>query len=323
MLASRLQPRRTANKIMVVERNPVHQTPEYMRRRLRVELKQARQAAGFTQKDVAKALEWSPSKIIRIEAGEVAVTPTDLRVLLDHYGVRDKRRIDDLIVLARASRKQPWNDYRDVYTPQSLTLFGYEPSASIIREFEPLVVPGLLQTEEYARAILVDTYGKDKETLDRVVEARLERQELLDRNPPPEMFFILDEAVIRRAVGGIGVMRRQLNQLGALGSRPNISIQIVPFTVGAHFGLRGPFTILEFPDPNDDDLLYLENTGGEVTTREDPKLTADYLQAFWDLEAQATDRRDLGAVLKEASDRFPEQASQDTGAGAADSTASG
>lgn len=128
--------------------------PTIHRRRLRSELRKAREAAGMTQRDVAAAMDWSQSKLIRIETGAVNISTNDLRALLGHYGI-ERARTENLVEVARASRDQPrWNVYKDVAEPEYIAFLGYESSASIIRNFEPLLIPGLLQTEEYAREIL-------------------------------------------------------------------------------------------------------------------------------------------------------------------------
>jgi transcriptional regulator with XRE-family HTH domain len=279
--------------------------PTVLRRRLRVELKRARTEAKLTQREVADALDWSPSKIIRIENGSVSISTTDLHALLAHYGVHDKRVVEELVGMARGSKKQQaWHQYRDVYEPAAIQYFVYEGAASIIRDFGTLLVPGLLQTEEYARAVLKDVYQVEAAKIDRMVEARLTRQELFERDDPPAVFFILDEAAIRRAVGGASVMRRQLEHLMALGSRPKVTIQIVPFAFGAHTGMRGPFVYLEFPDPDDDDVLYLEDTLGDQVFRDEPEVTGDYLRAFWDLENIASAKADLGGYVQHAIDKL-------------------
>ena len=222
--------------------------PVTMRRKLRVELKRLRTARELTQRHVAERLDWSQSKVIRIENGSVAVGVTDLEALLRLYGVDDQETIDSMIEMARGSKRLPFTDYKDVLPPETLRFFAYESSASIIRQVQPLLIPGLLQTEEYARALL-SSWGNEKTRIDQIWAARLERQELLDRADPPEMFFILDEAAVQRPVGGEGVMRHQRARLLELAARPRITIQVVPFEVGAHAGLRGPFVYLEFPEP--------------------------------------------------------------------------
>jgi transcriptional regulator with XRE-family HTH domain len=233
------------------------------RRRLRTELRKARQDAGLTQEQVAVAMDWSLSKVIRIEAGSVGISTNDLKALLRHYQLDDPELTSELVALARAARERSWwSVYRDFAPPGLLQLIGYEAASFIIRNFETLLVPGLLQTEDYARAVVQPLEdGATAERVNTSVEIRMRRQEQLDRDDPPLLFFILDEAVVRRLIGGKDVMRRQIRHLIEMAARPNVTIEIVPFSAGTHPGLRGPFVIVEFRDPGDDDVLYLEARG--------------------------------------------------------------
>lgn len=228
------------------------------------------------------ALDWSPSKIIRIEAGSVRISTTDLKALLGLYGIDDQQHVDRLVALGRVARERGWwSDYPALATGKSrelLQLIEYESAAAITRNFEPLVVPGLLQTEEYARAMIPE--HAPAERVEALVEIRMKRQELLDRPDGPLLFFILDEAVVHRLVGGKDAMRRQVLRLVELGRRPRVTIEVVPFSAGAHPGLRGPFVVVEFPGPEDDDVLYLENTGGDLISREESDQVLPYLETF-------------------------------------------
>jgi transcriptional regulator with XRE-family HTH domain len=259
--------------------------PGVQRRRLRAELRKARQQAELTQEQVASAMDWSLSKVIRIEAGSVGISTNDLKALLRLYKIFDEEQTAGLVALARAGRERSWQSaYRDVVSPRLLQLIEYEDAASIIRSFEPLLVPGLLQTEEYARAVLGQFAAPTTaERIDAQVEARMRRQELVDRDDPPLMFFVLDEAVTRRMVGGAAVMRRQVRKLVELAGRPHITIEIVPFGAGVHPGLQGPSVIYEFPDPPDDDVLFLENPLGDVINRDSPEEVLRYRVAFEEL----------------------------------------
>jgi transcriptional regulator with XRE-family HTH domain len=291
-----------------------------LRRRLRVELRRARTKAGLTQKDVAQALDWSPSKVIRIESGQVAISTTDLKALLTEYGVSDGETVADLVDLARNSKKQPWSQYKDVLSADDQAYFGYESSAQIIRQFEPLLVPGLLQTEDYTRALLNEAFDYPQKKIDRLVEARKERQELLTRDDAPETFCIIDEAVVRRLVGGAEVMREQLQQLLVLNEMPHVTLQVVPFEKGAYQGLQGPFVLLEYgesvepvptegeqepieaePDglETDNFVLYLESRAS-LALRDQPALTGEYLERFLDLEKRAASPELSVELLKEA-----------------------
>ncbi len=281
----------------------VDEAPEVMRRRLRLALRQAREEVGLTQKETAANLYWSVSKIIRIEQGVVPVAPTDVRALLALYAVTDKEKVDSLVDLALGSKKQPWDDYKGVYSPAALTLFGNESAARIISKYEPTYVPGLLQTPEYARTLLRGL-GYSSSDVELMVTARIERQELLELDTRPKLDYIIGEGAISTEVGGPDIMLRQFERLKELGARDGISIHILPFSAGAHRRMADAFTILEFGDELDD-LLYLENAGRETTTRDDQNLIAEYRSDFLDLEALSSKSGDLGRVLDDiASLRF-------------------
>lgn len=266
--------------------------PAALRRRLIVELKRLRGEANLTQRQVATSLDWSPSKIIRIEQGLVGISVTDLRALLGHYGVSDEQALAEYADMARESKRQPFTDYRDVFPADTIRFFGYEATASIIRQVELTVLPGLLQTEEYARAVLV-AQGVEGGRADKLVESRRERQELFERPNPPEIFVVLDEGVLQRAIGGPTVMRRQLDRLAEAAARPGLTIQVLPFALGAHAALAGSFTYLEFPTEDDPDVLYLENPLGDALFHDEPQITSRYRERFWTLEDQATTRTEF------------------------------
>jgi transcriptional regulator with XRE-family HTH domain len=283
--------------------------PTVHRRRLRSELRRAREAAGFSQRDVAKAMDWSLSKLLRIETGSVTITTNDLKVLLAHYGITDPTRVEGLLDLARSSRERSWwSVYREVASPEYLAYLGFESSASLIRNFEPLIVPGLLQTDEYAREVITAVEGPDPARVDALVDLRVRRQELLTRPEPPGLHFILDEAVVRRVVGGPDLMRGQLRHLKELAARPNITVRIVPFSAGLYPRLRVPFVILEFPDPDDEDLLIIENPAGSMIIREsspdDAPAPVDYLEVFFKMELLAPGQDTIG-FLDDAIARLP------------------
>jgi transcriptional regulator with XRE-family HTH domain len=276
---------------------PASNDPAVQRRRLRVELRAMRKETGKTQRDVAQAMDWSLSKMIRIENGEVGISPNDLRALLTYYGIVDPERVEPLVILARSSHGFSWSDLRDVYSPADLTYFGFESAASLIRSFELTLVTGLLQTEEYGRAVLRDTYRGSSDVVERRWLARQRRQELHELDTPPTMFFVLDEAVIRRRVGGSTVMRRQLERLKEWSARPHVSLQVLPFEAGAHPALTGPFVLLEFDDPHDDDVLYQEHATGGSTTRDNPNVTGSHVELFFHLEASALSPGDTVAMI--------------------------
>lgn len=283
--------------------------PELQRRRLRSELRQARLDASLTQQQVATEMDWSTSKLIRIENGEVSISRNDLRALLALYGIRDRKRVDELIDVARVARERSWAEFSDVHSPAWLRYLGFESSAWLIRTFQPLLVPGLLQTEEYSAAVQATNPDASAERTARRWDVRARRQQLHERDSPPKMFFILGEAVVRQQVGGIRVMRRQLRELRAYNDLDHVTIRVLPFTGGAHFGLNGPFILLEFLSATDDPLLYLENAV-ELSTRDDPRLTSQYLQDFFDLERLALSWEDTNAFLDEVIAEMTEQDAQ-------------
>jgi transcriptional regulator with XRE-family HTH domain len=228
-------------------------------------LKRLRQASGQQQKKVSDALEWSVSKLIRIENGSVRISRTDLEALLRYYNVTDQGQVDELIAWARETRIPGWWDRFKIQDKAFELYTGYESGATSIRMAQGLLVPGILQTEDYAR-FMTKTYAPP-EQVDSVVLLRLERQkEVFAR--APEQYHILDEAVLRRRVGD--VMPDQLQRLVELAKQPKMTIRVIPFQAGPHFGLRGPFVLLGFDVPLDS-ILYLESArrGDLMVSEED------------------------------------------------------
>lgn len=282
------------------------QDPTVQRRRLRIELRKARDAAKLKQADVARAMDWSPSKLIRIERGDVGISTNDLRALLNHYEIKDEVRINDLLELARSSRGTSFYDqYIDLLKPGFKEYLAYESSASVIRQYDPIRIPGLLQTEEYAKALFSGLGTKGPEASDRGWIIRRHRQEVVhERDSPPDMVFVLDEAALRRHIGGSHVMRRQLERLREFAKEPNITIQVLPFTSGAHPGMAGNFILLEFTDPNLDDLVHLESID-TITIRDDADRIARYIDEFETLQKLALSPEGsadfLGTLINEMS----------------------
>jgi transcriptional regulator with XRE-family HTH domain len=283
---------------------PTNPDPAVQRRRLVVALRQLRMDKHLTQMQVATKLEWSHSKIVRIENGDVGVSATDLRALAQLYGIEDEGRVEELLSMARQSRQQRYAAYTDLLPKEYIRYLGYEVSASILRQYEPILVPGLLQTEEYMFAMAKAFRPEEPEDLtNRRVAARTERQDLLAREVYPEMYFILDEAVLRRNVGAEAhndtLMRRQLEYLKEMSARPRINILVIRFAAGAHPGMRGPFVLLDFPDPNDDSVLYIENVRGDITIRDDAEEITTYTERFYSLEKIATAPQEFSLVADE------------------------
>jgi hypothetical protein len=214
----------------------------------------------MTCEDVAEHLECSTSKISRIETGRVRVSPRDVRDMLDLYRVPEPQR-DSLVQLARESRQKGWwHAYSDTIEPRFATYIGLESAASEIRIYEVTLIPGLLQTEDYARAVIAaGAVEGSPEAVERNVAFRMARQPALTSEDPPQLWAVLDEAALRRQVGGPGLMRLQLDHLLDLGGLPNVAIQVLPFGAGAHPAMGRPFVILAFPERADPDVVYLED----------------------------------------------------------------
>jgi hypothetical protein len=272
--------------------------PAVAKRRLKTELRSARNLLKRTQNDVAQAMDWSTAKLIRIEGG-ARITQNDLKVLLDYYGIRDSGRVETMLALARVARaEEPWSELQDLTPAGTRRYLSYEAWASIIRVYQPLLVPGLLQTEEYAFAVLRYTYELSADEVSRVWEVRQRRQQLHERPNPPELFGIIDEAVIRRPIGGPRVMRRQLVRLKEYAGEAHITLQVMPFAEGAHPGLNSRFAYLEFADPHDDDVLFLEEP--DQIVRDDAEQTGKYLERFFELQTIAASPEQTVALLDKA-----------------------
>jgi transcriptional regulator with XRE-family HTH domain len=257
------------------------------RRRLRTELRNARLDRGMTQEQVATAMEWSLSKMIRIEGAQSGISTNDLKALLPLYGITDEQRVEALVELARAARARPWwHAYRGTVPESLLQLIEFESAASVIRQCETVFIPGILQTEEYARAVLENYYSDDPDRpeagrIAEMTDLRTRRHELLDRDDLPTLFFRLDEAVIRRLVGSAPLMRRQLRSLIDLAGKPNVTIEIMPFSAGLHAGLKGPFEIVEFVPgaAAEDVVVFLESPRGDIIS-DKLEETAEYRESF-------------------------------------------
>ncbi|MEU7865606.1 helix-turn-helix transcriptional regulator [Dactylosporangium sp. NPDC049140] len=257
-------------------------SPTLRRRQLGMELRRLREAAHVTIDHVAERLECSGSKISRIETGQTGVTPRDVRDMLDIYGV-DPEYADQLLKIAREARQKGWWQlYGDVLTSAYV---GLEAAADHIRSYEALVVPGLLQTEEYAQAMIhaarPDIGATD---VDKRVRVRMGRQSLLTQDDPIDLWVVLDEAVLRRPVGGRAVMRRQLEHLSLAASWPNVTLQVLPFSAGSHAGMDGAFTMLLYDESAGQNFVFASNAAGGLFLEKDDELQRygfifDYLRA--------------------------------------------
>lgn len=252
-------------------------------RRLARMLRRLREDAGFTIDEVAAQLELSPSTLSRIETAQVRVRTNDLRRLLEIYKVTSAQG-EQLLQLARERRQQPWwNKYKDL---PAVALPSLERGTESILQYSLQLVPGLLQTEAYTREVLKAIPSDVGLDIERRVEFRMKRQELLTDDQAPRFWVVLDEAVLQRPVGGQQVMDEQLQRLIDAAARPNVTIQVLPFNVGVHAGMDGEFTILSYADPADPDVVYLETSAGQ-SFDESTDVTRRYNSIFDDLRAAA------------------------------------
>lgn len=281
------------------------QSPTLRRRRLSAELCRLREQAGLTQTEVTKRLEWSQGKLARMERGEwLRPDPHDIRLLLDQYDVTDERQREQLITWAREGRQRGWwHPYRDMLSATFSTYIGLEAEATSLYTFQLIVVPGLLQTADYARGLI--SRGPEEiseEEVERKAEVRTARQELITRTDDPlRLWAVMDEAAMRRPVTGPQTMREQMRHLLELARLPKVTLQVIPFSSGAHPGTAGAFSLLEFSHPDDPQAAYVETVGGELFVENHEEVNA-YQLAFRRLTAFAADpARTLDLIAQIAS----------------------
>jgi transcriptional regulator with XRE-family HTH domain len=276
-------------------------SPTVRRRRLAAELRRLRDRAQLTIEDVAEKLACSSSKISRIETGNVGVSPKDARELLGLYGVPGDE-IEALVQLAKEARKRGWwYAYNEVFTG---SFVGLESEAASLRAFQALLVPGQLQTEDYMRNVIraarPDAPPSDVE---KRVKARLARQQLLTGADPPQYWAVIDEAVLCRTVGSEKAMQTQLKRLVNRAMLPHVTIQVVPFSAGAHAGMEGAFLVLSFPERTDPDVVYVDNTTSGIYL-EEPAEILRYTLMFDHLRAAALSPDETLARITDAVSRY-------------------
>ena len=240
--------------------------PTVRRRRLGSELRRLREDTSLKLQEVAYRLVVAASPRPRIETGKAPTKSVYLTAMLEMYGVTDPAQRQVLVDMAREGHRKGWWSVYDDVLPTGFGIYvGLEAEAAGLRSFEGEAVMGLFQTPDYARAILREVQVRDTdEQVERLVDLRMKRQEVLERNPPLDVWMILDEAVVRRTIGGPEVMADQLARLVEESKKPNVTLQILPFASGSHAGLRGPFSILEFPERADADVAYVESVAGII-----------------------------------------------------------
>jgi transcriptional regulator with XRE-family HTH domain len=262
--------------------------PTVRRRRLGAELRRLREAHSLKLEEVAERLDLAPSTLSRIETGKAPTKSAYLTAMLELYEVADPGARKVLVDMAREGHRKGWWSIYDDVLPSGFDIYvGLEAEASGLRSYETEVVHGLLQTTEYAVAVLRELRPRDsEEQIKRVVDLRMERQRLLDQDPPLDLWLILDEGAIRRTIAGPAVMRGQLEHLIEASRWSNVTLQILAFEAGAHAGLIGPFSILEFPERADSDVAYTESVGGMIYLEKDREVRA-CAEAFDRMRASA------------------------------------
>lgn len=239
--------------------------PSVRARQLAAELRRLRDAATLTGEEAAGRLGWSPSKISRIETGTTAPGPADLRRLLDLYEVSGTQRGRLELLGQSAGQRGWWDAYSDTLGPEYTALIALEAEAESVRWYSPMLVPGLLQTERYAREVissglLIAPPGE----VERRVQVKMTRQRVLAGDNPVQLSVVLDEAAVLRTVGGAGTMREQLAHLAKMANQPTITMQVLPLSAGPHPATTGEFTILAFPELVAPDVVYLENMTSDL-----------------------------------------------------------
>ncbi|WP_046469849.1 helix-turn-helix domain-containing protein [Allosalinactinospora lopnorensis] len=261
-------------------------SPTLRLRRLATKLRQARESARLTTSQVGAELKWSSGKVSKMETTETKrISAADLDKLMDLYKVHDTAKREAMQALARDAKERGWwSKYREVFGAQALP--DFEAEASAIRSFEGLVIPGLLQTPEYAEALFQGGRYTGPEDIERRVEARMARRNILTEFNPVRFRVVMDEAALHRMIGGPQVMAAQMRHLLYMAKLPNIDIQLLPFEAGSHAALVAPFSILEFPDRVNPPIVHVDTVTDSVFF-EQPGDVERYSATFGDIQGTA------------------------------------
>jgi transcriptional regulator with XRE-family HTH domain len=273
--------------------------PTVRSRRLGRALRRFREERSLTLEEAGALMERSVSSLSKIENGRVRLPVRDVRVMLDVYGLTSERARDGLLDLARDSHKRGWwQGYGDVLSWAYLDFISLEADAAAIRNFEIILIPGLLQTAQYARAV-IDALPTScgRQDIDQLVDVRIKRQQVLHRHNPLRLWAILDEAALHRHFGGRETMRAQLLNLLDVARMENVTLQILPFEAGAYPGVDGAFTILEFPDLAELDVVLVENLTSGLYLEEDEEILR-YSVVFDHLRASALPVADSWTLIE-------------------------
>jgi Domain of unknown function (DUF5753)/Helix-turn-helix domain len=267
-------------------------------------LRRLREDAQITTEQAAASIRGSHSKISRMEHGRVGFKERDIGDLLSLYGVTSGEERDALLRLAReANTPGWWQGYTDILPHWVEPYFGLEAAAQVIRAYEVQFVPGLLQTEGYARALIRLGNAPAEEDVIRRAEARISRQDILNRETPPRMWMVLDEGALRRPIGGKEIMREQVKHLIDMCDHPAVTLQVLPFKAAGHPALGGPFTILRFSEPDLRDVVYIEQLTSALYLDKAAEVDS-YLEVMEQLCLLATPVAKTPQVLKSALDQL-------------------
>ncbi|WP_371783182.1 helix-turn-helix domain-containing protein [Streptosporangium subroseum] len=279
------------------------QSPTVRRRQLGMELRRLREHANVSAIEAGERIGRSDSTISRFETGRVTIRQKVLVQLLDLYGAADEETQAVLDLAREASKRGWWHAHGDAVPPWFEVFIGLEAEAASIQTYQPQLVPGLLQTEAYARAVIeTDHPGMPDEEIDRLVALRLARQKLLTRSNPPQLWAVMSEAALRHAIGGPAAMQEQLLKLRDTRRLACVTLQVLPFAAGAHPGMLGPFHLLEFPPPSEARVSYVEYLTGSMYL-EKPEEVRRYRLVFDHLRAAALPPNEsialISAVIEE------------------------
>ena len=261
-------------------------SPTLRLRRLATMLRQAREASGYTATQVGNKFKWSSGKVTKMETTETKrIKPDDLDKLMDLYAITDPEQRSAMQALAKDARQRGWwSKYKEVFTEHALP--DFEAEASVVRTFETQMLPGLLQTPEYAESLLRGGRFTDPEILKKKAEARMVRREILVRHSPARLRAIIEENALLREIGSKEVLKGQLGHLHHMAQMPNIDVQVLPARAGSHAGLCAPFTILEFPDPLDLPIVYIDTAANGIFLEEQEEVEA-HSATFCDIQGSA------------------------------------
>jgi transcriptional regulator with XRE-family HTH domain len=297
---------------------PAGDSPTVARRRVRLALREAREAAGMTQTDVAEAMEWSLSKVIRIESGEVSIAQNDLRYLLSHLGVTEPARVTDLLEDAKVARTRQrawWQEpkYREHLTAPLRRLIEFEGDAVAIRFFYIYQIPGPLQIPEYAMALTSKWDELSQEQIERRVEARRLRREMILARRDLRLWVLLDESVLRRPIGGPRVFAEQLRELVRVGRQPHVDIRMVPFDVEAVMSNNGGYDLLYLSeDGKDEDAVMYRETGPTDEILEDSTQASRHRERYEKIWHAALNESDTIDFIQERLEIVEKSAGQST-----------